>query len=81
MPEQAKMFDPGIGLGFAAAVAIHYRHAIRRWFSRLRRSSARTRRPAPEPMPRRPLPSRSREQGSAGSRTSRTESRERLLAR
>jgi hypothetical protein len=78
MPEEAKMFDPGIAFGLAAAVAIHYRQVVRGWFSRFRRQIAQPRRLPPAPMPRRPLSTRSRDAYPAGSRTSpsRTESRE-----
>jgi hypothetical protein len=76
MPEEAKIFDPGLGLGLAAAVAIHYRQAIRGWLARFRRKSAPARRLAPAPAPRRPRSTRSREEYLTGSLTTRSESRE-----
>jgi hypothetical protein len=79
MPEEARIFDPGLGLGLAAAVAIHYRQAIRGWFSRFRRKNTSARRLAPAPAPRRSRSTRSREEHPTSSRSSRSESREQQL--
>jgi hypothetical protein len=74
MPEEAKVFDPGLALGLIASVAIHYRQAIRRWCSRFRRVGAPPRR-APQPLPRR-VAQRSRDSIRLMPRASLAESRE-----
>lgn len=80
LPEEAKVIDPGLGLGLIAAVAVHYRETIRRWFSRWsgRESRQPKNRVAPS-SPRRPS-SRSQERILSSVRSMRSESRERLIA-
>ena len=80
-PEEAKALDPGLGFGLVVAVAIHYRQAVRGWFSRFTRKTRRSRRVAPAPVPGKRPSTRSREEVLSASRISRAGSREHMVVR